>query len=233
MTASPRTAPEFFVDTWSVYKKIVGNNYMFHREIYGDVQKLLPSTETTPFSLLDLGCGDASQMAPILRGRPLKRYCGVDLSDVALQLARQNLDGITATVDLVCDDMLGYLEETEGLSDVIFSSFALHHLTTPDKQRFLNASHRRLSPGGRLILIDVMRDETQPLADYLDHYCGTMEREWTGLSAEELRFATTHVRDCDLPDTLDQLETLSRKAGFNACQPVCRHTWHQLVTFLA
>jgi methylase of polypeptide subunit release factors len=44
-----------------------------------------------PFSFLDLGCGDAATLAPVLKGCQVKSYNGVDLSEPALALAVKNL----------------------------------------------------------------------------------------------------------------------------------------------
>ncbi|MDD2723357.1 MAG: hypothetical protein PHH59_04935 [Methylovulum sp.] len=56
---------ENIFDTWELYRKIVSFNNMFHREIYADVANVL-QTARQDFTLLDLGCGDAANLAPVL-----------------------------------------------------------------------------------------------------------------------------------------------------------------------
>jgi len=76
---------EFF-NAWAIYRKVLANNYMHHREIYQAVTELLAEQwETRPFKLLDLGCGDASFLAQALQGRAIQHYTGFDLSDPALR----------------------------------------------------------------------------------------------------------------------------------------------------
>ena len=66
--ALPDDPAGFFQDGWPVYRKIVDNNYMFHREIYGDIASFIGQRfQQRPISVLDLGCGDASQTAETLR----------------------------------------------------------------------------------------------------------------------------------------------------------------------
>jgi len=226
-------ATQFFVDTWEVYHKLVAANYMFHRELYAEVERQLKPANGEPFTLLDLGCGDAATLAPVLRGLPVSSYRGVDLSPVALKLAAVNLEELGKTVTFQLGNILDALADEMEPVDVIFSSFVLHHLDADEQLSFLNGCSRRLRPGGQLILIDVLRDERQSLPEYLDAYTEVMEREWTSLTPEECRYATTHVRQFDRPDTLTDLRTRSKVAGLGEFQPVCRHTWHHLVSLRA
>ena len=233
MSTPPTAATQFFVDSWNVDHQLVAHNHMFHRELYAEVGRLLMSLNDAPFRLLDLGCGDASSFAPILRKLKLAAYDGVDLSAVALELAARNLEGLACPVQWHEADLLAYLNRTAADYDVIFSSFALHHLSPADKQAALTACRQHLAPGGPLLLIDVARDEGQALPAYLDAYCGTMAREWRSLSAEELSFAVRHVRENDLPEPASALAAMAQQAGFARCQPLARFTWHHLFMMTA
>jgi SAM-dependent methyltransferase len=229
MSQQASAATEFFVDTWEVYRKLVAANDMFHRELYAEVEKRLTPADGQPFSLLDLGCGDAARLAPVLRRLPVSCYLGVDLSPVALELAAANLRKLSGAVAFQLGNILDTLAGEKEPVDVIFSSFVLHHLDADEQLAFLQGCRRHLRPGGTLLLIDVLRDEGQSLPDYLDAYIGVMERDWTTLTPEECRYATTHVRHFDRPGTLGELRARSEVAGFREFQPVCRHSWHHLV----
>ena len=109
MSQQASAATEFFVDTWEVYRKLVAANYMFHRELYNEVEKRLTPADGQPFSLLDLGCGDAATLAPVLRRLPVSRYLGVDLSPVALELAAANLRGLSGAVTFQLGNILDTL----------------------------------------------------------------------------------------------------------------------------
>jgi SAM-dependent methyltransferase len=231
MTAEAQTLPhEFFVDTWTVYKKIVQGNFMFHQEIYQSVDRLLKERDPVPFSLLDLGCGDAENFHPLLLRRNVAHYVGVDLSVVALKLAAEHLQNLHLKVEFQVDDMLHFLEQEDPRTfDVIFSGFALHHLSPNDKRRFLIAVKKRLKPKGEFILVDVFRGVGQHLPDYLDAYCEKMANEWKTLTKEEMDYAITHVREFDTPDTLKTIEILASEAGFTRFENVNQFTWHRLI----
>ena len=221
-------AHEFFIDHWTVYRKVVDGNYMFHREIYSEVEQQLAATPGQPLRLLDLGCGDAGQIAPRLARLNLSGYVGVDLSAVALDWARRNLADLRCPVELREAEMLDWLQCDTGHYDAIFSSFALHHLQTAEKQAFLRRCQERLIPGGRFLLVDVMRNDDQTLPAYLEAYCGMMEHEWRGLNRQELDFIIDHVRGNDVPETVTATRNMTLAAGFTRADALIQRNFHHL-----
>lgn len=217
-----------FVDSWSVYQKIITSNYMFHREIHVEVERLLDSFQPSSFAFLDLGCGDASMIAPLLKSHGTGSYTGVDLSDTALAQASSNLASLSCPITLKNTDMLRFLQEDTESYDVIFSSYALHHLNSHDKRTFLKACHRRLNSTGSLIMIDITRDEHQDLPEFLDTYCRIIELEWSDLSPEEANHVTNHVRENDLPEQTGDLRAMALNAGFRSFDVISRLGCHML-----
>lgn len=222
-------AHEFFVDHWSVYRKVVDGDYMFHREIYAEVEQRLAATPGPPPRLLDLGCGDAGQIAPRLARLNLSGYVGVDLSAVALEWAARNLAPLGCPVELHEAEMLDWLGRETGEYGAIFSSFALHHLQTAEKQAFLRRCQKRLLPGGRMLLVDVMRDDDQDLPAYLEAYCSLMERDWQGLNRQELDFIIDHVRGNDVPEPVADTLRMALAAGFTRAESILQRTFHHLL----
>lgn len=222
-------AHEFFVDHWTVYRKVVDGNYMFHREIYSEVERWLAATPGQPLRLLDLGCGDAGQIAPRLARLNLSGYVGVDLSAVALEWARRNLADLRCPVELYEAEMLDWLRRETGEYGALFSSFALHHLQTAEKQAFLRRCQERLIPGGRMLLVDVMRDDDQDLPAYLEAYCSLMERDWHGLNRQELDFIIDHVRGNDVPETVTDTRRMALEAGFTRAESILQRNFHHLL----
>jgi hypothetical protein len=56
-----------FFDVWHTYRKVVAVNYMYHMEIKAHIEQMLHAQFVgRPFSFLDLGCGDAAILAPLL-----------------------------------------------------------------------------------------------------------------------------------------------------------------------
>jgi len=127
---------EFF-NAWAIYRKVLSNNYMHHREIYQAITDLLAEQwESRPFKLLDLGCGDASFLAPTLQGRSIQHYMGFDLSAPALALAAENIAPLDCKAELINIDFMEGLAQTHEHFDIVFTSYALHHLTQEEKAEF-------------------------------------------------------------------------------------------------
>jgi hypothetical protein len=52
------SASSLFQTQWQTYRKIVDNNYTFHREAYGELHRILVEEAVQPFRFLDIACGD-------------------------------------------------------------------------------------------------------------------------------------------------------------------------------
>lgn len=226
MSESSSTAAGFF-DAWSIYDSILDRNYMFHDEIYCALAEFLRTRfSAAAFRMLDLGCGSARHLAPALRGLPLLHYTGWDLSGTALAHARRNLTPLGCALDLRQGDLREALQPGHPRVDLVFSSFALHHLDTAGKARFFADSRARLAPGGLVVLIDTSLDPGQDRGPYVEQYVRWVREDWTALPAEAVREIEAHVRANDWPDTEAVLADLAARAGYGAPRRLCRHRWH-------
>jgi len=131
------------------------------------------------FAFLDLGCGDATALAPLFQDATPSRYKGVDLSETALALAARTLEALPCPVTLGHGDILAALAEHDALRRDLFQLRAAS-FGDRAKGRVLPP---RLAPGGMLLLVDTMREEDETLDDYVRRYCAWLRREWAGLSA--------------------------------------------------
>jgi len=204
---------------------------MFHRELGQGVREALRSRfERRAFSLLDLGCGDAAAMAPLLEGLSLKSYKGVDLAPPALALARRNLARLDCAVELLEADFMSALKDSAP-QDVIHSSFAQHHLTTEGKAEFFGLAAKRLNPDGLLILIDVTREEDESHDDYMRNYPAWLRETMTSLATEEQDQICDHLTQNDMPETTSKLRAQAESAGLFALEGLVPHRWHRLLLF--
>jgi cyclopropane fatty-acyl-phospholipid synthase-like methyltransferase len=220
-----------FFRAWDTYAKVVAANYMFHRELGQGVRDALRRRfEGRAFSLLDLGCGDAAAMAPLLEGLQLKSYRGVDLSSPALALAKQNLAHLHCPVTLVEADFMSALKDSDP-HDAIYSSFAQHHLSREGKAEFFQLAAKRLNPGGLLILVDVTREEGESHDDYMRNYTGWLRKTMTSLATEELDQICDHLTKNDFPETASKLCAQAETAGLVALPGLVPHKWHRLLAF--
>lgn len=227
-------AVQAFFDAWEVYQKVLSFNYMYHEEIYADVGAVIRSGfPEGGYRMLDLGCGSAEHLAVTLADHPPDYYLGYDLAETALGHARENLAAWDSRLELRQGDLRDGVVGNDGMFDLVFSSFALHHLNSDEKQLFFQASAQRLAPGGLLLLIDVMRGADEPLPLYLDRYCSWIEQEWLALSAQDRAGICEHVRTKDLPETWSGLSGMATKAGFENPRQVNRFGWHRTLLFPA
>ena len=223
---------ENFFDEWSIYDQVLEHNYMHHDEIFRDVMRFLAERfDDRPFTVLDLGCGSARHIARALKGRSLSRYVGYDLSEVALAHAKQNLALLSCPVDLRQGDLLKGLRGNDEKFDVIFTSFALHHLSSADKESFLQSARERLSRDGILLLIDTVRDEGEERPVYLDRYCAWLRSRCKTLSPAALELLCGHIRNCDFPESAAELDDMAVRAGFGRGEAITRIGWHHTRCF--
>ena len=231
MTSAESTT--IFTRSWSLYDLITEHNYMFHQEIYAGVGRLLSLRDDAGrYCLLDLGCGNARYLVPCLRQSPPAVYEGVDLSEAALTEARGYLADLPGSaVTLTHGDLLEAVEATGKIWDVIFTGFAVHHLTFADKERFFLAVGRCLAEKGWLILVDVVREENQNREDYLDGYLRCMRDTWIKVPPDQLEEACTHVHDHDYPEYFSTLQEMAAAAGLQASRIVNQYGQHYTLLF--
>jgi len=110
-------------------------------------------------SVVDLGCGPATQLAQVAQFNPDIAFTGVDLSPGMLDSARAHLDEQRIrNVSLVQDDFSTLEHIPDQSADGVISTLALHHLPT---HGHLEACFRQiariLKPGGAVYLVDLGR----------------------------------------------------------------------------
>ena len=229
MTSSE--SADLFARSWSLYDHITEHNYMFHQEIYDELAELLKQRhDAGQYRMLDLGCGNARYLVPALLKAMPAHYQGVDLSQVALDEAAGYLAELPS-VTLTHGDLLQAVESTSDTWDVIFTGYALHHLPAEDKARFFQAAARCLSPGGWLVMVDVVRQEEQSREHYLEGYLRFMRKTWVKVPPEQLDEACAHVESYDFPETLSVLDEMARVTGLNKSNVISRYGPHYTVMF--
>lgn len=217
---------------WDTYARIIAGNHMFHRELGAGVRAALAERfAARPFSVLDLGCGDAAAIAGILRGFDVARYRGVDLSEGALAVAERNLAALACPFALHHGDMCDAIAAPGEAADVVHASYALHHVSRARKEQFFRDAARRLAPCGLLVLIDVVRVEAEALDDYHRAYAAWVRETMTSLASDEHDAVCAHVAQHDFPEPWSVLELLANGAGLRAVSTCAPHPWHRLMIF--
>ena len=222
-----------FFHVWDTYARVVGGNYMFHRELGDAVRRTLADHfRGRPFSFLDLGCGDAATLAPILQDFPVNHYRGADLSEAALAAARHNLSGLGCPVELRHADMCDELMAQTTPVDAIYSSFALHHLSRDQKSVFFRAATQKLATDGVMLLVDVVREEDQPLDVYHRAYTSWLRASMTGLDSSEHDAICEHIVNNDFPEPWTTIAAMASGAGLRPVSATTPQIWHRLMVFV-
>ncbi|MEB3263318.1 MAG: class I SAM-dependent methyltransferase [Synechococcus sp.] len=202
---------DLFRQQWATYRTVVDHDLMEHaalsRATAAELQRWLaargpgaPAPE-----LVDLGCGDLGQLAPLLRQLPLGGYTGLDLTASVLPLAAARLEPVPYPTHWLCGDLLGWAlgdlpaDSNPAPVALIHTSYAVHHLSEADKLRWLEGCRRRIAPGGLLLWADVFRPPGEELEAYRQRYSTRIREGWPQLSALQREQVIEHLSGNDLP----------------------------------
>jgi len=194
---------QVFSDNWVIYQKIIEHNYMHHAELAELTSKIFAGFHK-PLHILDIGCGDAEALLPVLKKSVIADYTGYDLSAPVLQLAEANLKNAKIDHVLRQGDMLELILQEEKLFDIIHTSFAIHHLHDDDKKELLQACSKRLVIGGTMIYTDTFRSPSIDRETYIQNYFSFINSDWALLSEIERQPIFDHVSEYDFPSTKDE-----------------------------
>lgn len=224
-----QTATQLFTNNWTVYQKIVNQNYMFHREFAAKgISAFKKLKKLAPFHVLDLGCGDAQLISEQLKGFEVDLFTGYDLSATALAIAAKNLEENNIDYEL-CQGAMEMLLDNAPLSyEIIHSSFAIHHLGDMGKKKLLQKCFQKLLPGGLLIIVDVFRDGVS-LETYKQNYIATIRNSWTSLPANEKDMIVDHILRYDYPADISIFKHWAKEAGFIISTVPVKDTFHKML----
>ena len=216
LTHDSEAATQWF-SQWHIYRLIVDHDRLSHRGIHEALGNFVRTNRCSPFSLLDIGCGDAGFIAQTFFQTQIASYVGVDASSSALVEARRELDSVPFQVELVKADLVCHLVDkaAAGLQrfDLILAGYVVHHLPLAEKQLFFKRCRSLLATDGQLLFYDVCRRQSETRQEYLNDYV-TMIRSWKELSKEALKSTCRHVIECDFPETEGVIMEMAREAGF-------------------
>lgn len=205
----------YFSSSWQIYQQIRQLNYMEHREIYKSIKQYIAKNYAEPFSLLELGCGDANSSAEALEETAIQTYTGIDIALTGLELAQKNLKRLNCSVELKQQEMQEFFQGCSSNFDLILISFVLHHLAAAEKQFFLKQCWQHLNPGGTLLLIDVFCRDRESRPEYLSRYGDYIQTQWQKLPPQAIALIIEHITSSDFPESEATLSFWTRGIGFD------------------
>jgi SAM-dependent methyltransferase len=207
-----QSSSEIFQASADVYTKMVDQNYLFHREVYTCLNKLLVGRK--PFRFLDVACWDAACSAQALANTNILEYCGIDIVPEALALASENLHAaLDCPIHLQEGDFVPTLAQWGRPVDIVWIGLSLHHLGSSDKLALMETIRRFLPEDGELLIYE----NTSPDGEDRDSWLARWDLQrtaWTAYSDEEFRRMNEHVHAHDFPETCSAWREMGHAAGF-------------------
>ena len=133
------------------------------REQMDVLVSLLPARPADEFTFAELGCGEALLAASVLEAFPGSRFVGFDGSETMLGAAATRLVDFEGRTELHPFDLHDMRWTVDLPSELrcVYASLALHHLPDSDKRVAFKAIAEHLTPGGALLLADIIGAPTE------------------------------------------------------------------------
>ena len=208
-----------FRQQWQLYRKVVENNYLFHREAYGQLHRILVEEAVQPFRFLDIGCGDASASVEALKETRVSHYHGIDISRSALDLARKALETLACPFRLDQRDFVEALRDRPEPVHVAWIGLSLHHLRAPAKLDLMREIRGVVGDRGLFLIYENASSDGEDRDAWLRRW-DRQKPSWTALTPEEWDTLTAHVRAADFPETISRWHSLGHEAGFGQIREV-------------
>jgi ubiquinone/menaquinone biosynthesis C-methylase UbiE len=185
--------------------------------------EVLPFPKTVALRAIDLGIGTGYFTEQFLDRFPNSRVLGIDGAQAMVELAKARLRSLASRVEFVIGDFrqLQQLVPSAATVDVVFSAYALHHLSRPDKETVLKHVVELLVPGGWFVNADLIVADSPELESRLQELrvagivkrAGGADHRFTD-SASTVRFlANLEKNERDQPLTLSKDLAVLRGSG--------------------
>ena len=207
-------AQAIFQQQWHIYRVLVDENYLFHREAYACLHRFLVEEAAGPFRFLDIACGDATASVAALSDTPVAHYRGIDASPAALALAREAVRALPCPASLELGDFVDVLRERPQPADVAWIGLSLHHLRTPDKLEVMRAVRGIVGEEGAFLIYEDAGPDGEPRQRWLERW-DAQQPAWTAYAPHEWEAITSHVHAADFPETASGWRQLGHDAGFS------------------
>lgn len=185
--------------------------------------EVLPFPKTAALRAIDLGMGTGYFTERFLNHFPNSRVLGIDGAQAMIELANARLTSLASRVEFVIGDFrkLQELIPGTGTVDVVFSAYALHHLSRSDKETVLRRMVELLVPGGWFVNADLIVADSPELESRLQQIriAGIVERaggtdsRFTNSALTRQFLADLEKNERDQPLTLAEDLTLLRSSG--------------------
>ncbi len=206
-----KTVDQFFDCLTDDYAGAIERCFPRYREMLWALLDYLPA-DLTVKEILELGSGTGNLSVLLAEKYPAATIHFVDLSADSLAVCRNRL-GDDARFQYHTQDFRE-LRFEDGQFDLVASSIAVHHLTSPEKQALFANILRWLNPQGIFAYADQHAGATEDLyRRHMDHWKAAAIG--AGSTGKEWEMWMQHQADHDHHDSLTEQIDWLRNAGFN------------------
>src|SRR5262249_34125366 len=120
--------------------------------------EILPFPKTAALRAIDLGIGTGYFTECFLNKFPNSRVLSIDGAPAMIELAQPRLKSSESQVQFAIGDFRNVrgLAAVAGSINIVFSAYAFHDLTRPDKEKVLSQVVELLAPGGSFVSADLV-----------------------------------------------------------------------------
>lgn len=219
MQSKINTASAYFNENWQRYLQTVKNNTLYHREMLAALHHFLSENMgARAFSFVDVGCGDSSTVAPILTNHAIKKYIGIDAAKDILIMASHNLAHLSCEKEFITDNMITALPNLSSTVDIIFTSYAVHHLSLQDKITFIDNCKQQLNSTGFLLMVDGVLNHNQNRDEWLDALKARIEETNLEITPDEVATRMEHPYIDDFPESIKTFKKIAKQQSWKDFQ---------------
>ncbi len=214
MPTSPFARVKEVFEQWAMYDAVIQADYMQHNELVATLADWARK-QSGPLRIIDLGCGDAWLATHAFHNANVESYHGVDVSDSAVERARDNTAIWPGRAEVVAGNLAEFLHtQPDASANVVLASYSIHHFSSAAKIALIAECRRVLAPGGTFLWIDAVRNDDESRDAYIARLTNVMQHDWTKLTEDQRTRACTHVRESDFPETGRWMRDYAQQVGF-------------------
>ena len=143
-----------------IYSSINLDNIPWNIETPPNILKdLISSAKLSPCKIIELGCGAGNYVRYFSKiGFDVT---GVDISEKAIEIARELAQKAGVTCEFIAADALGDMSEIKSKYDFIYDWEFLHHIFPEDRNKYIENVHKLLTSQGRYMSVCFSEASTQ------------------------------------------------------------------------
>jgi len=143
-----------------IYSSMDLDNIPWNVETPPDILRdLIKSINISPCKVIELGCGVGNYIR-YLSGRGFEAT-GVDISEKAIDIARELAQKAGVTCEFIAADVLGDMSEIKRKYDFVYDWELLHHIYPEDRNKYIENVHKLLKREGHYMSVCFSEESAQ------------------------------------------------------------------------